>query len=81
MQSIFVLFFHTHAYRHIYAISESEMNVLRRTQNQDEPKEIRHQKKRIEEEYKAQLKYFDEREKELKTELKAIGFAKKQFRF
>ena len=46
--------------------------------NQDELEEIRHQKKRLEEAYKAQFKHLDEREKELKTELKAIGLAKKK---
>ena len=40
--------------------------------------EIRHQKKRLEEAYKAQVKHLDEREKELKAELKAIGPAKKK---
>ena len=55
MYSIFDLFFHTPAYRHVYMISDSEMNELQRTQNQDELKEIRHQKKRLEEAYKAQV--------------------------
>tara|TARA_B100000674_G_scaffold310004_1_gene257547 strand:- start:56 stop:247 length:192 start_codon:yes stop_codon:yes gene_type:complete len=61
--------------------SDSEMIDLLRTQNQDKFKEIHHQKKRLEEAYKAQLKYLDEREKELKTEQKTIGLAKKKFRF
>tara|TARA_B100000614_G_scaffold960_1_gene1048 strand:+ start:822 stop:1037 length:216 start_codon:yes stop_codon:yes gene_type:complete len=54
---------------------------LLRTQNQDKFKEIRHQKKRLEEAYKAQLKYLDEREKELKTEQKTIRLAKKNLDF
>ena len=54
---------------------------LLRTQNQDKFKEISHQKKRLEEAYKAQLKYLDEREKELKTEQKTIRLTKKKFRF
>ena len=54
------------------------MKELQRTQNQDELKEIRHQKKRLEEVYKAQVKHLDEREKELKTELKAIEATKKK---
>ena len=72
---MFDLYFDTPAYRHVYVISESEMNELQRTQKQDELKEIRHQKKRLEEAYKAQVKDLDEREKELKTELKAFGLA------
>ena len=54
------------------------MKELLRTQNQIELKEIHHQKKRLEEVYKAQVKHLDEREKELKTELKSIGPAKKK---
>ena len=55
------------------------MEELQRTQNQNELEEIHHQKKRLEEAYKAQVKHLDEREKELKTELKAIGLGKKKF--
>ena len=78
MYSMFDLFFDTPAYRPIYVISDSEMKELQRTQNQDELEEIRHQKKRLEESYKAQVKHLDEREKELKTELKSIEPAKKK---
>ena len=38
-----------------------------RKQNQDELKGIRHQRKRLEEAYKAQVKNLDVREKELKN--------------
>ena len=75
---MFDLIFDTPAYRSVYVISDSEMKELQRTQNQDELKEIHHQKKRLEEAYKAQLKHLDEREKELKTELKAIRPTKKK---
>ena len=78
MYSMFYLFFHTPAYRNVYVISDSEMKELQRTQNQDELEEIRHQKRRLEEAYNAQVKHLDEREKELKTELKAIGPARKK---
>jgi len=78
MNSMFDLFFDTPAYRPLYVISDSEMKELQRTQNQDELEDIRHQKKRLEEAYKAQVKHLDEREKELKTELKAIESAKKK---
>ena len=54
------------------------MKKLLRTQNQNELEEIRHQKKKLEEAYKAQVKHLYEREKELKTELKAIESAKKK---
>ena len=78
MYSMFDLFFDTPAYRPVYAISDSEMKELQKTQNQDELEEIRHQKKRLEEAYNAQVKHLDEREKELKTELKSIEPAKKK---
>ena len=78
MYSIFDLFFHTPVYRNVYVISDSEINELQRTQNKDELKEIRHQKKRLEEAYKAQVEHLDKREKELKTELKSIEPAKKK---
>tara|TARA_B100000575_G_scaffold259418_1_gene231654 strand:+ start:137 stop:367 length:231 start_codon:yes stop_codon:yes gene_type:complete len=75
---MFDLFFDTHAYSPVYVISDSEMKKLQRTQNLDELKEIRHQKKRLEESYKAQIKHLNEREKELKTELKSIEPARKK---
>ena len=80
MYSMFDLFFDTPSYRPVYVISDSEMKELKRTQNQDELEEIRHQKKRLEDAYKAQVKHLEEREREkdLKTELKAIESAKKK---
>ena len=78
MYSMFDLIFDTPAYRPIYVISDSEMKELQRTQNQDELEEIRHQKKRLEESYKAQVKHLNEREKEIRTELKAIESTKKK---
>ena len=67
-----------HAYRNLYAISDSEMKELQRTQNEDELNVIINQKKKLEEAYKAQLKHLEEREKDLKTELKAIGTSNKK---
>lgn len=64
------LFFDTPAFRHVYVISDSEMKELKRTQTQDELEEIHLQKKRLEDAYKAQVKLLNEREKDLKTELK-----------
>ena len=78
MYSMFDLLFDTPTFRSIYVISDSEMKELQRTQNQDELEEIRHQKKKLEEAYKAQVKHLDAREKELKNELKAIEPAKKK---
>ena len=78
MYSMFDLFFDTPVYRPVYVISDSEMKELQRTQNQDELEEIRHQKKRLEEAYKVQLKHLEEREQELKIELKSIEPSKKK---
>jgi len=73
---MFDLLFDAPSYRPVYVISDSEMKDLQRTQNQDELNGIIKQKKKLEEAYKAQLKHLEEREKELKKELKAIGPSK-----
>ena len=78
MYSMFDLFFDTPAYSPVYVISDSEMKELQRTKNQEELNEIIHQKKRLEEAYKAQVKHLEEREKELKNELKSSLPTKKK---
>jgi len=75
---MFDLFFDTPVYRPVYVISDSEMKELQRAQNQDELEEIRNQKKKLQEAYKAQVKHLEEREKELKTELKVYEATKKK---
>ena len=50
---MFDLFFDSTDYRTVYVISDSELKELQRTQNQEELEEIRHQKKRLGEAYKA----------------------------
>ena len=54
------------------------MRELHRTQNQEELDDIINQKKRFEESYKVQVKHLEEREKELKNELKSIEATKKK---
>ena len=81
MYSIFDLFFDTLSFRHIYVISDSQMRDLQRTQNQEELDGIINQKKRLDEAYKAQIKHLQEREKELKNELKSIAPTKKKVQF
>ena len=78
MYSIFDLFFDTPSYRPVYVISDSEMRELQRTQNQQELDGIINQKKRLEEAYKDQVKHLEEREKELKNELKFIESTKRR---
>ena len=69
---MFDLLFDAPSYRPVYVISDSEMKELKKTQTQDELNGIINQKKKLEEAYKAQLKHLEEREKELKKELKSI---------
>ena len=75
---MFDLLFDAPSYRPVYVISDSEMKELKKTQTQDELNGIINQKKKLEEAYKAQLKHLEEREKELKKELKAIGPSNKK---
>ena len=78
MYSMFDLLFDAPSYRPVYVISDSEMKELKKTQTQDELNGIINQKKKLEEAYKAQLNHLEEREKELKKELKAIGPSNKK---
>ena len=70
---MFELFFETPSYREIYVISDSEMKELKKTQNKEELNEINSQKTRLEDAFKAQLKHLEEREKEIKKELKKLS--------
>ena len=78
MYSMFDLLFDAPACRPIYVISDSEMKDLQRTQHQNELNGIINQKKKLEEAYKSQLNHLEEREKELKTELKSFGPSNKK---
>ena len=78
MYSMFDLFFDNPSIRTLYVISDSEMKELQRVQNQGELDEILIQKKKLEDAYKAQVKHLEEREKELRTELKAIRPSRKK---
>ena len=78
MYSIFDLFFDTPSYRTVYVISDSGMIELQRTQNQEELDKVINQKKRLEESYKSQVKHLEDREKELKNELKYFEATKKK---
>ena len=73
MYSMFDLLFETPSYRPVYVISDSEMKELKKNQHQEELNEITTQKLRLEEAFKAQLKHLEEREKEVKKELKILS--------
>ena len=70
MYSMFDLLFETPSYRPVYVISDSEMKELKKNQHQEELDEITTQKVRLEDAFKAQLKHLEEREKEVKKNLK-----------
>ena len=76
MYSMFDLLFETPSYRQIYVISDSEMKELKKNQHQEELDEIKTQKVRLEDAFKAQLKHLEEREKEVKKELKVLSASK-----
>ena len=76
MYSMFDLLFETPSYRPVYVISDSEMKELKKKQHQEELDEITTQKVRLEDAFKAQLKYLEEREKEVKRGLKLISASK-----
>ena len=73
MYSMFDLLFETPSYRQVYVISDSEMKELKKNQHQEELDEITKRKVRLEDAFKAQLKHLEEREKEVKKELKVLS--------
>jgi len=76
MYSMFDLLFETPSYRPVYVISDSEMKELKKNQHQEALDEITNQKVRLENAFKAQIKHLEEREKEVKRELKVICASK-----
>ena len=76
MYSMFDLLFETPSYRPVYVITDSEMKELKKSQHQEELDEITTQKVRLEDAFKAQLKHLEEREKEVKKELKILSDSK-----
>ena len=68
------------AYRPIYVISDSEMEEFKERKIKMNLKKFVIKFQRLEESLQmAQVKHLDEREKDLKTELKSIEPAKKKF--
>ena len=76
MYSMFDLLFETPSYRPVYVISDSEMKELKKNQHQEELDEITTQRKRLEDAFNSQLKHLEEREKEVKNELKLLSGSK-----
>ena len=78
MYSMFDLLFETPSYRSVYVISDSEMKELKKNHHQEELDEITNQRKRLEDAFKSQLKHLEEREKEVKNELKLLSGTKRK---
>ena len=76
MYSMFDLLFEAPSYRPVYVISDSEMKELKKNQHQEELDEITTQKDRLKDAFKAQLKHLEDREKEVKKELKVLSASK-----
>ena len=78
MYSMFDLLFETPSYRPVYVISDSEMKELKKNQYQEELDEIKRQRQRLEDAFKSQLTHLEEREKEVKNELKLLSGTKEK---
>ena len=76
MYSMFDLLFETPSYHPVYVISDSEMKKLKKNQHKEELDEISNQITNLEDAFKAQLKHLEEREKEVKKELKVLSASK-----
>jgi len=75
---MFDLLFETPSYRPVYVISDSEMKELKKTHHQEELDEITNQRKRLENAFNSQLKHLEEREKEVKNELKLLSGSRRK---
>ena len=59
--------------RTVYVVSDSQLEELKLKQHQEELDNIETSRKRLEENYQARVKVLEEREVELKEELKALA--------
>ena len=62
----------------VYVVSDSQLEELKRNQQQEELDNIEASRKRLEANYQSRIKILDERESELKKELKSIAPAAKE---
>ena len=59
--------------RTVYVVSNSQLEELKRNQRQEELDNIEDSRKRLEESYQARIKVLDERQNEIKEELKTLS--------
>ena len=64
--------------RTVYVVSDSQLEEIKRNQREEELENIETSRKRLEESYQYRVKVLDEREHELKEEIKALAPAKKE---
>ena len=65
-------------HRTVYVISDSQLEELKRNQQQEELDNIETSRKRLETNYQSRIKVLDKRESELQEQLKALAPAAKQ---
>jgi len=65
-------------HRSVYVVSDSELEEIKRNQRQQELDNIEATRKRLEESYQSRVQVLDERENQLKEEIKALSPAKKE---
>ena len=59
--------------RTLYVFSDSQLEELKRNQRQEELDDIVDSRKRLDESYQARIKVLDERQNELRKEIKALS--------
>ena len=64
--------------RTVYVISDSQLEEITRKQRQDELDNLEASRKRLEKAYKSRVKIIDEREHELREELKTLASTEKK---
>ncbi len=65
-------------HRTVYVVSDSQLEELKKKQNQEELDNLVESRKRLEANYQSRIKILDERENELQEELKALTPAEKE---
>ena len=65
-------------HRTVYVISDSQLEEIKKRQGQEELDNLVEPRKRLESNYQSRIKILDERETELKEELKALAPAEKE---
>ena len=65
-------------HRTVYVVSDSQLEELKQTQKQEDLDNLVESRKRLEANYQSRIKIIDERETELKEELKALAPSEKE---